>query len=96
VDQTHLEFLPKNLRSVFGDWPVHVIEPERRVSSGVVHLPAVEIAALFISSPMGSSIDWTGLVLVWHEDAMHSPVSEGNKRKIAAVDWDALAIPFLF
>ena len=96
ADRNHLELLPHNLRSVFGNWPVHIIEPERRVSSGVEHLPVVEIAALFTSMPMGSSIDWTGMVLVWHEDSMHPPVSEGNKRKIAAVDWDALAEPFEF
>jgi len=42
ADRNHLELLPHNLRSVFGNWPVHIIEPERRVSSGVEHLPVVK------------------------------------------------------
>jgi len=106
TNRLHLEDLPQRMQSIFGTFPVSMIEPKITLSEHrlkacpeipIVMLPEMEFAALFISfPPMDKAMHASGLIIIWHQDEAYPVISDVSQAKIAAIDWENVAEDFEF
>lgn len=76
---------------LFGEWPIHIIEPTR--AAGVIDFPRIRVTAFFTSMPVFDE-SLSSLVIVWFQE-MQSPIpDDSGKLGIMGVDWDRLAVDY--
>ena len=97
-----LSVLVGRVQSIFGDWPVHVIEPPRRTGEDrrgrgpVERLPDCWVAADFTASPIDSAMDGSRLILVWFQETAFPMPADAILAQLRGVDWEGLARDFEF
>jgi hypothetical protein len=88
-NQEMLRVVRSEAKRVFGDWPVHVLEPAR--PDGVVDYPKVRFIGFFTSLPMTEPMHLSSLVIVWFQGAQWPAMSDETFAAVKAVDWERLA-----
>jgi hypothetical protein len=96
-----LASLPNRAKTLFGDSPVHVLEPSRTIDA--VHsrpwlevelLPEFWVMAEFTSTSTDPDAHGSRLTLAWFQDVAFPIPSEAAGGRLSHVDWDALASDF--
>lgn len=78
-------------KRLFGEWPIHVIEPTR--GADAIDYPRIRITAFFTSLPVFDE-SLSSLVVVWFQE-MQSPIpDDAGKLALMGVDWDRLAVDY--
>ena len=94
--------LLKRASAVFGDWPLHLIEPTRTTKEApfppplppAEHLPSCWIAASFNSSPLSDDMDGSMLILAWFQEQPFPVPTEAVLQQLKAVAWERFARDF--
>jgi hypothetical protein len=95
-----LSVLECRVQSVFGDWPVHVIEPPRRTIEDrrgrgpAERLPGCWVAADFTALPTDGAMQGSRLILVWFQETAFPMPADAILAQLRGVDWEGLARDF--
>jgi len=84
-----LEGARAEARNLFGDRPVHVLQPARLPDE--IDYPPVCVTASFTSGPVQSGMVVSDLVVVWFQGGAHPVPDKEAADALAALDWEALA-----
>jgi len=76
----------------FGDWPIHVIQPDRQ--QGVIDYPRVRVTAFFTSLPVRNDMHLSSLVVVWFQNVQLPTPNEDAKKALMSIEWDRLALDY--
>jgi hypothetical protein len=87
-----LQGAEREAKRVFGDWPVHVLQPARE--AGVVDFPGKRFTAFFTSLPMNQDMHVSSLVLIWFQHDQFPPMNEATLAAVRSVDWARLAVDY--
>jgi hypothetical protein len=90
----HFAHLRSYLQTVFGAWPVHVLEStlgEARNDRGECQVPRLQVAAKFVSWPPGDPSTIEYLVVVWYQEDQHPLVAAPVAAELRQLDWCRLA-----
>jgi hypothetical protein len=92
VNEIMLRAARRDAERLFGDWPVHILHPERRPDG--IDYPPVRVIAEFTSSPMDKEMHLSSLVIAWFQSS-HSPlVGDEVRDQLIAIDWESLAVDY--
>jgi hypothetical protein len=75
--------------ALFGNWPLHVIEPER--PEGEMDYPRVRFTGFFSSLPIREK-DLSSLVVAWFQHEQYPALVEPARSALQAIDWEGLAL----
>jgi hypothetical protein len=91
-DRYMLQGVEREAKRVFGDWPVHILQPAR--TAGVVDFPRKRFTAFFTSLPMKQDMHVSSLVLAWFQDDQFPPMNEATLSAVRSLDWERLAVDY--
>jgi len=105
VNASILAEIPKQMRRIFGDYPLSILDPrisrsehelpfspgKRRV---VASMPRFTVAARFISATPVKDGDASMLTIVWFQDAAFPFLDTHVRPLFEQLDWDSVASDF--
>jgi hypothetical protein len=94
--------LPQRAAGLFGDWPVHVIEPARYTKEAThptpfgppEYLPSCWIGASFTSLAISDAKHASQLIVVWFQEEAFPVPAESALELLQAMAWERLACDF--
>jgi hypothetical protein len=88
LNQQILRSTPKEVRRVFGSWPVIIIPaPPRMVRRTQQWLPRIEVWSWFESEPVNHGSMCSCLSVVWHQNRPYPFVELNVLKRLKAICW---------
>lgn len=105
VNESILAEIPEQMRTIFGDYPISILEPliscsehELPFSPGercvVASMPRFTVAARFVSATPVKIGDGSVLTVVWFQDVSFPFLDSRVRPLFEELDWDSVARDF--
>ena len=88
-----LEKIGRESEKLFGDWPLHIIQPSRDPNE--IDYPHVRITSFFTSLPMNDDMHLSSLVIAWFQNQVHPIPDEDATASLQAIPWEKLAVDYI-